>query len=80
MENRIYLCIDLKSFYASVECIDRKEVEICMKENWIYRRGDIYYAIEISCGVMPISLHSLLPARMNHLRRTLKWKAKENPF
>lgn len=23
MENRIYLCIDLKSFYASVECIDR---------------------------------------------------------
>ena len=23
MENRIYLCIDLKSFYASVECIER---------------------------------------------------------
>lgn len=23
MENRIFLCIDLKSFYASVECIDR---------------------------------------------------------
>ncbi len=23
MENRIYLCIDLKSFYASVECVDR---------------------------------------------------------
>ena len=24
MENRTYLCIDLKSFYASVECMDRK--------------------------------------------------------
>lgn len=23
MENRIYLCIDLKSFYASVECVER---------------------------------------------------------
>lgn len=23
MKNRIYLCIDLKSFYASVECIER---------------------------------------------------------
>lgn len=23
MENRIYICIDLKSFYASVECVDR---------------------------------------------------------
>lgn len=23
MENRIFLCIDLKSFYASVECIER---------------------------------------------------------
>lgn len=23
MENRIFLCIDLKSFYASAECIDR---------------------------------------------------------
>ena len=23
MENRHYLCIDLKSFYASVECIER---------------------------------------------------------
>ena len=23
MENRIYFCIDLKSFYASVECIER---------------------------------------------------------
>ena len=22
-ENRIYLCIDLKTFYASVECADR---------------------------------------------------------
>ena len=22
-ENRTYLCIDLKSFYASVECVDR---------------------------------------------------------
>ena len=24
MENRTYLCIDLKSFYASVECVERK--------------------------------------------------------
>ncbi len=24
MSNRIYLCIDLKSFYASVECVERK--------------------------------------------------------
>ena len=23
MDNRIFLCIDLKSFYASVECIER---------------------------------------------------------
>lgn len=23
MENRTYLCIDLKSFYASVECMER---------------------------------------------------------
>ena len=23
MENRTYLCIDLKSFYASVECVER---------------------------------------------------------
>lgn len=23
MKNRIFLCIDLKSFYASVECIER---------------------------------------------------------
>ena len=23
MENKMYLCIDLKSFYASVECIER---------------------------------------------------------
>lgn len=23
MEDRIYLCIDLKSFYASVECVER---------------------------------------------------------
>lgn len=23
MENRVYLCIDLKSFYASVECVER---------------------------------------------------------
>lgn len=23
MDNRMYLCIDLKSFYASVECIER---------------------------------------------------------
>ena len=23
MNNRIFLCIDLKSFYASVECIER---------------------------------------------------------
>ena len=23
MENRSYLCIDLKSFYASVECVER---------------------------------------------------------
>ena len=23
MPNRIYLCIDLKSFYASVECMER---------------------------------------------------------
>lgn len=23
-ENRIYLCIDLKSFYASVECVERE--------------------------------------------------------
>ena len=24
MDNRIYLCIDLKSFYASVECVERR--------------------------------------------------------
>lgn len=24
MENKVYLCIDLKSFYASVECVERK--------------------------------------------------------
>lgn len=24
MDNRIFLCIDLKSFYASVECIERE--------------------------------------------------------
>ena len=24
MENRVYLCIDLKSFYASVECVERE--------------------------------------------------------
>lgn len=24
MEDRVYLCIDLKSFYASVECVERK--------------------------------------------------------
>ena len=24
MDGRIYLCIDLKSFYASVECVERK--------------------------------------------------------
>ena len=24
MENRVYACIDLKSFYASVECVERK--------------------------------------------------------
>ena len=24
MKNRIYIAIDLKSFYASVECVDRK--------------------------------------------------------
>lgn len=23
MNNKIYLCIDLKSFYASVECVER---------------------------------------------------------
>ncbi len=23
MEKRVYLCIDLKSFYASVECVER---------------------------------------------------------
>ena len=23
MSNRIYICIDLKSFYASVECVER---------------------------------------------------------
>ena len=23
MENRAYICIDLKSFYASVECVER---------------------------------------------------------
>lgn len=22
-ENKIYICIDLKSFYASVECVER---------------------------------------------------------
>lgn len=24
MEQKIFMCIDLKSFYASVECVDRK--------------------------------------------------------
>ena len=24
MEQKVYLCIDLKSFYASVECVERK--------------------------------------------------------
>ena len=24
MDGKIYLCIDLKSFYASVECVERK--------------------------------------------------------
>lgn len=24
MDNRTYICIDLKSFYASVECVDRR--------------------------------------------------------
>ena len=23
MQDRVYLCIDLKSFYASVECVER---------------------------------------------------------
>lgn len=23
MKNRLYLCIDLKAFYASVECVER---------------------------------------------------------
>ena len=23
MDNKVYLCIDLKSFYASVECVER---------------------------------------------------------
>ncbi len=58
MENRTYLCIDLKSFYASVECVERKLDP--MKTNLVVadperERGTICLAVSPSMKALGVS-------------------------
>ncbi|MBQ7954879.1 MAG: DNA repair protein [Lachnospiraceae bacterium] len=58
MENRIYLCIDLKSFYASVECVERKKDP--MTTNLVVadperERGTICLAVSPSMKALGVS-------------------------
>jgi len=58
MKNRTYLCIDLKSFYASVECVERKLDP--MKTNLVVadperERGTICLAVSPSMKALGVS-------------------------
>lgn len=58
MENRTYLCIDLKSFYASVECVERKKDP--MTTNLVVadpkrERGTICLAVSPSMKALGVS-------------------------